>query len=70
MPGIRGEAGVVEVYGEQALTVTTPVYEDGLQLSITKVRARNFKSIRNLELALGPLTVLVGAECVRQEQRS
>jgi predicted ATPase len=40
--------------------MTTPVYEDGLRLSITRVWARNFKSIRELDLELGPLTVLVG----------
>ena len=33
---------------------------NGSRLSVTRVWARNFKSIRELDLELGPLTVLVG----------
>ncbi len=40
--------------------MTTPTREDEPRLSITRVWARNFKSIRELDLELGPLTVLVG----------
>ena len=40
--------------------MTTPTHEDEPRLSITRVWARNFKSIRKLDLELGPLTVLVG----------
>ncbi len=40
--------------------MTTPTREDESRLSITRVWARNFKSIRELDLELGPLTVLVG----------
>ena len=40
--------------------VTTPTQEDEPRLSVTRTWARNFKSIRELDLELGPLTVLVG----------
>ena len=60
MPGLRSRARGVGFCGEQVLRVTTPVYEDGLRLSVTRVKARNFKSIRELDLELRPLTVLVG----------
>ena len=40
--------------------MTTPTHEDEPRLSVTRVWARNFKSIRELDLELGPLTVLVG----------
>ena len=63
VPGLRYGAGAqvgVGFCGEQVLRVTTPVYEDGLRLSVTRVKARNFKSIRELDLELRPLTVLVG----------
>ena len=36
------------------------VGEDEMRFSLTRVWARNFKSIRDLDLELGPLTVLVG----------
>ena len=36
------------------------MYEGKERLSVTRVWARNFKSIRELDLKLGPLTVLVG----------
>ena len=40
------------------MMTTTP--DNGLRLSITRLWARNFKSIRELDLELGALTVLVG----------
>ena len=40
--------------------MTTPMHEGGPRISVTKVWARNFKSIRELDLELGSLTVLVG----------
>ena len=40
--------------------MTNPMHRNGSRLSITRVWARNFKSIRKLDLELGPLTVLVG----------
>ena len=40
--------------------MTTTTNEDEPRLSITGVRARNFKSIREFDLELSPLTVLVG----------
>ena len=40
--------------------MTTPTHTNGSRLSVTRVWARNFKSIRELDLELGPLTVLVG----------
>ncbi len=40
--------------------MTTPTRETEPRLSVTRVWARNFKSIRELDLELGPLTVLVG----------
>ncbi len=40
--------------------MTTPIHLNGSRLFVTKVWARNFKSIRELDLELGPLTVLVG----------
>ena len=40
--------------------MTTPIHVNGSRLFVTRVWARNFKSIRELDLELGPLTVLVG----------
>ncbi len=40
--------------------MTTPTHEDEPRLAITRLWARNFKSIRKLDLELGSLTVLVG----------
>ncbi len=40
--------------------MTTPAQQEEPRLSVTRVWARNFKSIRELDLELGPLTVLVG----------
>ena len=36
--------------------------------SLTKVWAKNFRSIEYAELELGPLTVLVGTQCFWEEQ--
>ena len=40
--------------------MTTPIHLNGSRIFVTRVWARNFKSIRELDLELGPLTVLVG----------
>ena len=40
--------------------MTTTIHLNGSRLFVTRVWARNFKSIRELDLELGPLTVLVG----------
>ena len=48
------------VVGALTVGMTTPTHTNGSRLSVTRVWARNFKSIRELDLELGPLTVLVG----------
>ena len=47
-----------------------PTHEDEPRLSVTRVWARNFKSIRELDLELGGSYVLVGIKRFRQEQRA